>query len=257
MYRNIRIAILLTILVIVAGSQWLTGNRFSSWEKPLWVTVFPVLLDTDTNIRKHAENLKAESFQDIGIFLQQQASRYGRKLDRPVIIQVARPMTTVPPALPEENSGVRIGLWSLKMRWWSWKHGRQDGLAPDDIRIYVIFQKRRDNVPMERSVGIKKGSYGIVNAVASRQMAARNRIVIVHELLHILGATDKYDFDNQQPLDPDGLANPTQSPLYPQSRAEIMAGRIASSVDSWRYPASLKVCVVGAKTAAEIGWTLD
>ena len=140
------------------------------------------------------------------------------------------------------------------MRWWSWKYGQQDGLAPDDIRIYVIFQKRRDNVQMERSVGIKKGSYGIVNAVASRQMAARNRIVIAHELLHILGATDKYDSETRQPLDPDGLANPIQSPLYPQSRAEIMAGRISNSVDTWRYPASLKACVIGTKTAAEIGW---
>ena len=47
MYKNIRIAILLTILVIVAGNQWLTGSRFSRWEKPLWITIYPVLVDAD------------------------------------------------------------------------------------------------------------------------------------------------------------------------------------------------------------------
>ena len=85
-------------------------------------------------------------------------------------------------------------------------------------------------------------------------MAARNRIVITHELLHILGATDKYDLYTGQPIAPDGLANPGQSPLYPQDFAEIMGGRIATSAYRWRHPASLNFCVVGTETAAEIGW---
>ncbi len=257
MYKNIRIAILLTILVIVAGNQWLTGSRFSHWEKPLWITIYPVLVDSDAKIRRYVENLTADSFQEIGIFLTQQAARYGLQLDEPVVIQVARPLMVLPPPLPVENSGWKVGLWSLKMRWWSWKNGGQDGLAPDDIRMYVLYQKRREDSPMERSVGIKKGSYGVVNAVASRHLAARNRIVISHELMHILGATDKYDFGTHQPLAPHGLANPKKIPPYPQNRAEIMAGRIASSPDTWRYPASLRYCVIGESTATEIGWLQD
>ena len=140
------------------------------------------------------------------------------------------------------------------MRWWSFRNGGQDGLAPDDIRMFVLYQKGKSNGPLERSVGIQNGSYGVVNAVASRQMAARNRIVITHELLHILGASDKYDLRSGQPIAPDGLANPGQSPLYPQNRAEIMGGRIATSATRWRRPATLKSCVIGAKTAAEISW---
>jgi hypothetical protein len=107
---------------------------------------------------------------------------------------------------------------------------------------------------LERSVGIKNASYGLVNAVATREMAARNRIIIAHELLHILGATDKYDLHTGQPMAPDGLANPGQSPLYPQESAEIMGGRIAVSAYKWRYPASLASCLIGASTASEIGW---
>ena len=254
MFRYIRIAILLTILVVVAGNQFLTGNRFSSWEKPLWVTIYPVLVDPDADIRRYVEGLKADSFQDIGEFLKRQASRHGRQLETPVVIQVARPLTSLPPAIPTESSGPSIALWSLKMRWWAWKQGGQDGLAPDDVRMFVLYQKKNTNGPMERSVGIKNGSYGVVNAVASRQTTARNSMIITHELMHILGASDKYDLFTGQPIAPDGLANPQQSPLYPQQRAEVMGARIATSTTQWRRPASLKSCVIGTGTAAEIGW---
>ena len=254
MFRLLRIAILLTILVVVAGNQWLTGNRLSSWEKTLWITIYPVLLDSDPDTRRHVEGLSAVSFQDINVFLKQEAAQYGRQLENPIMIQVAQPLTVLPPALPAESSGLKVALWSLKMRWWSWRNGGQDGLIGDDIRMYVLYQKKNSESSMERSVGIKNGSYGLVNAIASRQMAARNRIVIAHELLHVLGAGDKYYPDTGQPMAPDGLANPAQSPLYPQDHAEIMAGRVAISTNNWRHPASLRFCVIGTQSAIEIGW---
>ena len=254
MFRYIRIAILLTILIIVAGKQWLTGNRLVSWEKPLWVTVYPVLVDTDADTRHYAGSLTKDSFQQISVFLKQQAARYDRRFENPAVFQVARPLTALPPALPVEDSGFKVALWSLKMRWWSWRHGSQDGLVGEDIKMFVLYQKSDTAGPLERSVGIKKGSYGLVNAVASREKAARNNIVVTHELLHILGASDKYDFQTGQPIAPGGLANPDQSPLYPQKHAELMGARIATSANRWRYPASLEYCVIGTETAAEIGW---
>lgn len=141
------------------------------------------------------------------------------------------------------------------MRWWSFRNTGQDDLAPENVRMFVLFQKKKSDTLLERSVGIKNGSYGVVNAAASRNMAARNRIIITHELLHVLGASDKYDPYSGQPSEPDGLANLAKSPLYPQRSAEIMAGRIAMSPDHWRRPASLKNCVVGEETAREIGWS--
>jgi len=254
MFKFIRIAILLTILFVVAGNQYLTGHRLSSWEKPLWVTIYPVLAEPGAGIRHYAESLQADSFKNVGLFFQQQASAYGHTLETPVIIQVARPLSELPPALPAENSGLGVALWSLKMRWWSWMNGGQDGLAPDDIRMFVLYQEAKPNQLMERSVGIRNGSFGLVNAVASRQVAAFNRVLITHELLHILGASDKYDLATGQPIVPDGLANPNQSPLYPQQRAEIMGGRIATSASSRRSPRNLGSCVIGSKTAAEINW---
>ena len=185
MFRYLRIAILLTILVIVAGNQWLTGKRLGSWEKPLWITIYPVLLDSDADTRRYTGSLSTDSFRDISVFLKRQAARYDRRFENPAIVQVARPLTALPPALPAENSGVKIALWSLKMRWWIWRNGSQEGLVGEDVRMFVLYQKGESNGPLERSVGIKNGSYGLVNAVASREKAARNRIVIIHELLHI------------------------------------------------------------------------
>jgi hypothetical protein len=254
MFRYLRIAILLTILVIVAGNQWLTGHRLSSWEKPLWITIYPVLADPDPGVRRYAESLGVDSFQETGNFLRQQAARYDHQLTGAAIFQVAQPLTSLPPALPHEDSGFKVALWSLEMRWWTWRNGSQAGLAPDDIKMFVLYQQADPNGPLERSVGVKNGSYGLVNAVASPQMSARNRIIITHELLHVLGASDKYDPYSGQPIAPDGLANPQQTPLYPQERAEIMGGRIAISAYRWRYPSSLANCVIGAGTAAEIGW---
>jgi hypothetical protein len=253
LFRYLRIAVLLAILVTVAGQQWLTGNRLSSWEKPLWVTIYPVLIDSDDDIRGYVDSLRTNSFEDINLFLKKQAARYGRQLENTVVFQLAHPLTVLPPALPEENSGVNVALWSLKMRWWVWRNGSQDHLIGDDIRMFVIYQKDNPNGPLERSVGIKNGGYGVVNAVASRREAAHNLIVITHEILHILGAGDKYELSTGQPIAPDGLANPEKSPLYPQDRAEIMGGRIAISGSRWLYPDSLGFCVIGSKTATEIG----
>ena len=191
MFRILRIIILLTILVIVAGNQWLTGSRLSSWDKPVWVTIYPLLAEPGDDIKRYAEGLEANAFRGIGQFLQQQARRYGHELETPVVIQVAEPLTAMPPPLPMETSGLKVALWSLKMRWWSWMNSAQDGLAPDDVKMFVLYQKRKAEIPLERSVGIQNGGYGIVNAIASRQMSERNRLVIAHELLHVLGASDK------------------------------------------------------------------
>ena len=76
---------------------------------------------------------------------------------------------------------------------------------------------------------------------------------MTHEILHTVGATDKYDHNNN-PIYPEGYAKPGQKPLYPQRYAEIMAGRIALSEQKAKIPTSLKLTVVGEKTAKEINW---
>ena len=90
---------------------------------------------------------------------------------------------------------------------------------------------------------------------ADAGMKGSNDMVIAHELLHTLGATDKYDLRSNQPAHPDGFAEPDREPLYPQSFAELMGGRIPVSSAESTTPESLQQVIVGAKTASEIGWT--
>jgi hypothetical protein len=51
-----------------------------------------------------------------------------------------------------------------------------------------------------------------------------------------------------------GFADPDRQPLYPQSRAEVMAGRRALSRQEIEMPQSLRDVVVGPVTAHEISW---
>ena len=140
------------------------------------------------------------------------------------------------------------------MRWWAWRQTHQDGLLDPDIQVFMRYQSLDGDPVLDRSVGLKKGRYTIVNAYASPRAASRNRVVIAHELLHVFGATDKYDPATGQPVAPEGLADPQARPLYPQKKAEIMGGAIALSPTEARMPSSLVVSQVGTATAREIGW---
>jgi hypothetical protein len=94
----------------------------------------------------------------------------------------------------------------------------------------------------------------VVNAFASPALAARNNVVISHEFLHTVGATDKYDPATNLPRYPIGFAEPDRQPLYPQRLAEIMGGRIPLSEHRAVMPQSLAKATIGPLTAREIGW---
>jgi hypothetical protein len=54
------------------------------------------------------------------------------------------------------------------------------------------------------------------------------------------------------PLAPHGFAEPERSPLFPQTKAELMGGRIPVSSDTAEVPPSLRQVVIGPLTAREI-----
>jgi hypothetical protein len=252
-FRLLRIVILLTILAIVAGSQWLTRERVTDWRDPIWMTIYPVVADAHPETLAHVRGLGAGAFSEVGDFLALQARRYGRDIDVPLIIQLAPAGKVLPPDVPAAGNRLAIAVWSLKMRWWTWQRGRGDGLPDADVQMFVLYRRAGAQASLEPSVGMQKGMYGIVNAQAARNSEPRNRLILAHELLHVLGATDKYDYQTGQPFAPTGLAEPGRSPMYPQKMAEIMGGRIAVSAVRSVEPRSLRACVIGPGTAAEIG----
>jgi len=85
-------------------------------------------------------------------------------------------------------------------------------------------------------------------------MERSNLVVFTHEMLHVLGASDKYVLSTGDPIYPHGFADPQQRPLFPQTRAEIMGGAIPLNAVSSTMPESLQQCKIGRLTAEEIGF---
>ncbi|HEV2227521.1 MAG TPA: hypothetical protein VGR86_01075 [Steroidobacteraceae bacterium] len=255
MWRNVRILLLLLVLLAVALQQWLERVHTRSWQETLWVGIYPLNADGSSASQSYIESLKRDDFVPIESFCAREAHRYGVKLDEPVHVELYPQRSELPPSLPPGAGPFGIAWWSLKLRWFAAHASRVPGRPPSTIRLFVLYH---DPGTIERapdSHGLQKGLVGVVHAFAAGAMTGGNNIVIAHELLHTLGATDKYDLGTGEPLFPNGYGDTGQQPLYPQAEAEIMAVRRALSPQESQMPRSLRSEVVGAATALEIGWT--
>lgn len=251
--KKFRVAILAFVLLTVAVDSWEARVRTTSWDRALDVAVFPINADGTAQTAAYIRDLGVESFESIAVFMRQEGRHYGADLLNPVAIHVGPEVSAVPPAPPVGGSVPQVMLWSLQMRYWSWRHGDHPTLKPD-VRVYAMFYHPTTTQLLEHSVGLQKGLIGVAKLFSTPDMSAQNNIIITHELLHTLGASDKYDLSSNQPIFPAGYAEPDNVPLYPQRYAEIMAGRIAVAQDKSLAPASLDAVVVGPETASEIGW---
>ena len=254
-FGTLRIAILLAILVFVALGAWLDRSRSTDWDDSLRVTVYPVAIDDDADTRRYVAGLDDVDFADIEDFFAAQSARYAVALDAPFSIRVSRISTGAPPVLPARPGPVSAALWSLKMRFWASRIAARDSLPPPDIQVFALFHAATGATAMPDSLGLAKGLIAVAHLYASPQASGSNQVVLAHELLHTLGATDKYDPISGQPLAPDGLGAPDQEPRYPQGLGELMAGRVAVSPHEAAVPDSLEEMTVGKLTAREIGWT--
>ena len=252
MFKAVRITILLFVLFMVGTGSWLAERRSTDWNNSLWVKIYPINGDGSEESEQYIHSLSVATFASIEEFLAREVQRYDRGVARPVRIELGEPIGEQPPAIGDTGSMLDIMLWSLKMRWWvSGVTGEQDRIDPD-VRVFVRYHSPQETFRLENSVGVQKGMFGVVNAFSSPKYAGRNNVVIAHEFLHTLGATDKYDLSTGIPLAPHGLAEPGRSPLYPQTKAEIMGGRIAVAADEVMEPRNLRHVVIGPLTASEI-----
>ena len=237
---------------MVAVGGWLAKARSTDWDKPLDVVIYSINGDGSTASQKYIDKLENTDFNDIEVFFEREAKHHNLKLKKPVDISLAGELKEKPPMPPRGASKLSIMLWSLKLRYWAWKNDNYP--YPEDIVIYVLYFDPEKTPTVAHSLGLQKGLIGVVNAFASKEMKKENHVIIAHELLHTVGAIDKYDPATNQPLYPIGYADRHQDPLFPQKKAEIMAGRIALSETKAEQPRKLKQVVLGKATAIEINW---
>jgi hypothetical protein len=246
--------VLLSVLFVILASTWITEKRMAAWERPILVTIYPIAADDSRETQKFIDDIVLDEFEEINRFMNRESMPYGFTVTPPFRFQLSQPLKDLPPPVPEQFDTAAIALWSLKMRWWAWVKDWKDGLVSADIQMFVLYHSLSGTKEVGISVGMRKGRYGLVKAYAQGKMNPQNLVVFTHEILHVLGASDKYTLSNGEPIFPQGYANPKKRPLFPQQQAEIMGGRIPISSFSSEMPGSLDDCVIGRQTAEEIGF---
>lgn len=250
MFKFIRITILLFVLLGV-GIGYLNEGKLKEWDEQIWVSLYPINGDGDKFTAEYITSLTNSDFKEIEKFIEEEAKYWKVGLPNPVFINLESEINSLPPD-QKPFSVLNNILYSLQLRFWAWHHARSDG--PKDIKILIVYFNRETNFSLSHSLGLERGKLGLVNAFASKTNHGSNLFIVAHELLHTLGARDKYNPETNQPIFPDGYANPQQEPLYPQNFAEIMGGRIPVSEEYSEIPPSLNKVVVRNLTAMEIGW---
>ena len=250
----LRILILLLVLLVVALTTWQAHYLSTRWHDPLYVAIYPIAADDSPVTRAYLAALDAERFKPIDRFFLREAERYHLDTHEPFRTRLRTELHDRPPQRAADAGMLATALWSVRLRYWAW---RFSGHAhdPEDIRMFVLYHDPALTPTVPHSLGLMKGLIGVVYTFAAPEMNGENDVVIAHELLHTVGATDKYDFVDDAPRFPDGYGDPAQKPLYPQPTAELMAGRRMLAPDKWQQAASLDEVVVGPVTALEIRWT--
>lgn len=248
MTRGRRILILLLVLLLVAGMTFFERQWVRSPSRTLNVAIYPVAMDAAG--AAYLDRLEAGDFQEISGFLAREAQR--RKKSRADASVTLKPPLRRPPPPPQGRGMLDTLQFTLGLRWYAFRH-TPFWASLGTLRIFVLYHEYKEDQALPHSLGLQKGLIGVVHVFASDAQRAQNNVVITHELLHTLGAKDKYDQSNL-PLYPIGYADPDLEPRYPQHRAEIMAGRIPINASRAEIPRSLDETMIGYVTAYEIGW---
>lgn len=252
---TLRLALLLAVLAFVALGTWLDRVRSRDWDEALRVTVYALPAAGSPEAHGYVESLRDADFDAIEAFLADEASRYDLPLEEPVRIRVSHAAKEPPPALGERPGMLEVAWWSLKLRYYAARVAAADPLPPPDVQVFALYSPLTEATrALPDSVGLSKGLVAVAHLYGSRVAAGSNHVVLTHELLHTLGATDMYDRATGLPIAPAGLGDPERDPRYPQEYGEIMAGRIALGPRDAMIPNSLDDMLVGEQTAREIGW---
>ena len=251
--KKLRIIFLIFVLIIVAGDYWFTKLRTTDWDMPLHMVVYPINGDNSERAAEYIEQLTEDVYQPVEEYFIEEAAEYELPLKDPVIIKLGPVVDELPPRPPADRQVLKVMWWSLKMRYWAFSVDAYKGPAAD-VRMFLVYYDPNEHQQLKHSLGLEKGLIAVVNAFADVKKESKNNIVLAHEFLHTVGATDKYDLASGAPLFPVGYVEPDRDPLYPQEFAEIMAGVTPISEGEWIMPEKLSGTLIGLETAKEINW---
>jgi hypothetical protein len=255
-FFRVRVGILLAILVGVLLWAWHdvhSRRARTDWNHTVEVAIVVVRTSALDEGAIALFRKRASALEDR---LADEMHRHRPGAPRPFALTVLGPVDGVdPPAIDGEGvvSAARHGmdLWKYTSDI-DTRVGRSGSAF--DSRIYVAVRapasEARQMVEGDSEDG---GRVGTVRVELDPSMVDFAWFVVAHELLHTIGATDKYDAAGRI-VAPDGLPEPDVVPRYPQRFADVMTRGRAVSASEESVPASLDELAIGPATAREIGW---
>ena len=253
-FKAIRVSLLLAVLAIVAIYTNEQRHSSQSWKDPLEVVIFPINAEVSEATERYIRCFVDEDFAEIDRFTARVSEKYYLRTSVPTLTRIGPQVKVLPPANPRPDANfIEVISWSLRYRYWAWKNTPDKASNFHRVRMFVLYHTPTPGRELQHSFGMYKGLLGLVHAFGAKELQGRNNLVIAHEMLHTVGATDKYH-ENGEPIFPEGYAEPNKKKRYPQRRAEIMAGRIPLNSDESSMPTSLRKCDLGDLTAQENRW---
>ncbi|MCC5866321.1 MAG: hypothetical protein JJU31_14455 [Wenzhouxiangella sp.] len=253
MVRQLRTLILLAALTAAVFAHQIEPERIPNWDRSLVVGIYPYNADASQTVEDFLEGLGTDHFDAISKFMAREAHGHGLELESPFNIHLANPSRRpAPPTPPPEGSLAAELRWATHLRLWRWRFDRQ-GIEPDIIMV-VHYHAPDNQTRYLHSVGMLTPRIVLANLIAHEALDAQNKVVLAHELLHTVGASDLYHPVTALPHFPHGYAEPGQYPRYPQQKVELMAGRLPLGPSQAREAHGLNEVTIGRRTAAEIGW---
>ncbi len=257
-YRQIfAFGILLVVLLVAARIHYRDNKKFD-WDRTYNVALIEVVYGNKETTRTLSTSGKEILQQSLEKWFESEAKRVYNSNIKPFRFEILGPTfdEKTPPVLPTENDSfwTRYKQTSAFISFFNDKLTQTSG-DPNrfDIKLYLYIYPPDKGLDYEKqhSVGTTRGRFGVVFLPVGKQSPGRTSCLIAHEILHTVGASDKYD-DTHLTIFPDGYFSP--SPRYPQQFAEIMA--LATPVDAGKEKDAdnLDTSRIGSKTAVEIGW---
>ncbi|KAF0209927.1 MAG: hypothetical protein FD167_5420 [bacterium] len=249
----------LLIVILIAARVYYRDQRKLDWDRTYNVALVQVIngnkSDTARALSPFGKELIQQSLEK---WFENEAKRVYQTNIKPFRFQLLGPIFNeqTPPVLPTENDGfwTKYKQTSAFINYFN-ETLTQVGANPDqfDIKLYLYIYPADKGLDYEKqhSVGTTRGRFGVVFLPIGKQSAGRTTCLIAHEILHTVGASDKYD-DNHLTFFPDGYFEPKKR--YPQQFAEIMALATPTENGKEKDADSLDISRIGEKTSVEIGW---
>ncbi len=173
MFKRLRIAVLLYVLLFVAAAQFFAARRSTDWDARSGSTSIPSPAMGARALSGMSTISTRRSSPASSSFSRREAKRYG------VALEHAVSAWTVGAAIPAAAAAARQRVarrsrrswWSLAMRWLAAQLDWQSSRPSGDIMVFAVFHEPAEAAALDRSTALQKGLIAVTNLFADRSRA--------------------------------------------------------------------------------------